>query len=304
MAELWLVCEGLTDIDVLRPVLTRVLATDIIVEPARGEASAASVAIHLRQQAGVAAYVRDRDYRTRSQADASYTDGKPGFYWRRHSIENYLIQPEVIIAAFDHLRNSMADLPNGAPDWVSTLPTESADVVSMLTECAALLAPREAARLALWRLREKLNDDPGPVQLREPPLPNPEHTSDVAESRLALVDEVARFKKSAEATFVLQSLTDTAISQRFESEYERITSEEYVGQSTFLEEFHGKDILKAFRMLLNASTGLSLGDKLLRAELTTALPDVYSVNRMIFGTDDFKDLANGVRSLAGLAPIS
>jgi hypothetical protein len=38
-------------------------------------------------------------------------------------------------------------------------------------------------------------------------------------------------------------------------------------------------------------------------ELVKAVPVAYRANRQMFGTDDFLDLANGVRALAKLPPI-
>jgi len=37
--------------------------------------------------------------------------------------------------------------------------------------------------------------------------------------------------------------------------------------------------------------------------LIEVLPSAYSQNRALYGTDDFLDLANGVRAWAGLTPL-
>src|SRR5690348_14732232 len=108
MAELWLVCEGepgSVDVALLKQVFVDVLAAEIVIEPACGS-SPSTVARHLEKgRGGTAAFVRDRDYHPRGTAEASLVDGKPGFYWRRHSIENYLLPPPIIVHTFQTLRD-------------------------------------------------------------------------------------------------------------------------------------------------------------------------------------------------------
>src|SRR5689334_23628042 len=107
MAELWLVCEGepgSVDVDLMKQVFVDVLAAEIVVEPACGS-SPSTVARYLEKpRAGTAAYVHDRDYRPRAEAEASLVDGRPGFFWRRHSIENYPLLPPIVLEAFHSLR--------------------------------------------------------------------------------------------------------------------------------------------------------------------------------------------------------
>jgi hypothetical protein len=107
MEELWLVCEGGRDsVDpaILKPIFARVLAAGIVVEPAGGSSPAVAATFRQSQRGGRVAYVIDRDYRRPDQAEASFHDGTNGFMWRRHSIENYLLPPAVIVQAFQRLR--------------------------------------------------------------------------------------------------------------------------------------------------------------------------------------------------------
>ncbi len=95
MPELWLVCEGekgSVDVAILSPVLSTILAAEIVVEPAGGHSQLSTVARFLEvQRGGRAAYLKDRDFRTREAADFALQDRSPGFLLRRHSIENYLL---------------------------------------------------------------------------------------------------------------------------------------------------------------------------------------------------------------------
>ncbi len=100
MAELWLVCEGepgSVDVALLQRVFADVLAAEIVVEPACGSNPSPVARFLENRRGGKAAFVHDRDYRPRADAEASLADGKPGFFWRRHSIENYLLPPSIIL---------------------------------------------------------------------------------------------------------------------------------------------------------------------------------------------------------------
>jgi hypothetical protein len=81
-----------------------------------------------------------------------------------------------------------------------------------------------------------------------------------------------------------------------------LTASTYLEQLTFLEEFHGHELLNRFHSSLVAQGGRMNRDKLVTT-LVEALPEVYAANRAVFGTDDFLDLANGVRALAGLSRL-
>jgi len=212
MAEIWLVCEGTSDFPVLTAVLTTVLAAEISVRAAGGNSNIASVAAYLRKQddSSTVAYVFDRDYSRRATADATFTDGRPAFMWRRHAIESY---------------------------------------------------------------------------------------------RKALLDEAARLVAKAQATIVSPHLEPLAIGRRYDAELARLTAADYLRDMTFLEEFHGRDLLGALCQWLQQIYRAKLSKKLLVEELEKAVPDAYKANRLLYGTDDFLDLANGVRALAKLPQI-
>jgi hypothetical protein len=71
----------------------------------------------------------------------------------------------------------------------------------------------------------------------------------------------------------------------------------------FLIDFHGRDLLKEFLQWLG-SPRLPLSYNRLRDELIPdAIPESEG-NRGIYGKDDFRDLANDVRSMARLPPLA
>jgi hypothetical protein len=306
MAEVWLVCEGTpdsADLAVLKPVMTTVLAADIVVEPSFGNNPAAVARFLEAQRGGRAGYVIDRDYVSREKADHSFRDGKPGFIWRRHSIENYLLLPSVIIRAFHRLRERF-EKQFGAtlPHWVLALPSDAAQIADVLRECARQRAGKETCRLAMHRLWEDISESAGRVQKRVPDASEAADDTDPAGWREALSKETRRVREAAERTRCEPHLDDAAVAKRFDHQYAIVTTTSYLVDMEFLFDFHGKELLSQFRNWLE-TLGVRFRFERLRAELASALVEVYDENRAIHGTDDFRELADGMRAIAGLPPI-
>jgi len=301
---LWLVCEGEYDIPVLQDVFTNVLPSGIIPKPSGGQKCAPSAASYLRKNDAnvVAAYVEDRDYRLRSEADASYSNGGPGFIWRRHAIESYVIEPAIIVQAFQSIQQDMAKHPSGGPAWVKALPTDENSIKDGLHECAKKRAPEEALRMTIHRLWDDLSTTAAQVQKRMPPVnggPNP----DAASCRSALLIERNRIFQVAQQTINCPYLDPVAIANRYDTELARIQQQSYLNGLHFLEEFHGKDLIPAFLDWLRSQFNAAPTHRLFMKELVKAVPIAYRRNRLLYGTDDFLDLANGVRALAGMSPL-
>ena len=304
MAEIWLLCEGNSDLPVLTAVLTRVISAEISVRATGGSSNSASAAAYMRQQdpSCTVAYIFDRDYCGRVKVEATFTDGKPGFMWRRHAIESYLVMPEVLVEAFRSIQASLAGMPGGGPAAVRALPLDRDIVSDGLRASALVRAPEEASRVATYRLWEDLSDTAGRIQRRNPSIPGGSNP-DATRCRQALLDEAARLVARAEATVASPHLSPGAVGQRYDDELARLTAADYLRDMTFLEEFHGRDLLGEFCEWLQREHNATLPRKLLIKELEKAAPSAYKANRLLYGTDDFLDLANGVRALAKLPPI-
>lgn len=305
MPEVWLVCEGESDVAVLSSVLTNVLAADILVRPAGGSSSAASVADYLARSHKVkVAYVIDRDYRRREVCEQSFKDDNRCFLWRRHAIESYLLEPAVLVQALRSLKASLAGLPGGSQTSIMALPEDATAFAEGLRSCASRRAPREAGHMALQRLWEDLSETAGRVQKHTPPVLGGGMAPEPAACRQALLDEAARLVTKARETASSPHLTPASIGARYDDQLARVTAASYLADLRFLEEFNGRELLGAFLAWLQSEHHLSLKRKTFTKELEKAVSIVYRANRSLYGTDDFLDLANGVRGLAGLPAIT
>ncbi len=306
MEEIWLVCEGgpeSVDAAILKPIFTRVLAAGIAIVPAGGSSPGVAAAFLESQRGGRASYIIDRDYRRREQAEESFHDGKNGFIWRRHSIENYLLCVPVIVRAFQRLRERFErQLSGHLPAWVLVLPTDAAQISEALRVCAGRRAAEEACRLTIQRLWEDLSPTAGRVQKRTLSLPPGREAGDLEGWREALRCEVQRLREAAVQTDQSPHLQPGAIVERFDEVHRSVTAPDYIANLQFLVDFHGRDLLHEFRNWLE-HLGIHLKYQRLVTELLDAVAEVYAGDRAVYGTDDFLALANGVRALAGLPPL-
>jgi hypothetical protein len=305
MEELWLVCEGepeSVDVTILRSVFTTVLPAEIVVEPACGS-SPSVVARFLARRGGRAAYLQDRDYRPRTDAESAFSDGRPGFLWRRHSIENYLLPPPIILHAFQRLRERFERLrPGRLPAWFGALPADVDQVADVLQQCAQRRAAEEASRLATHRLWTALPSSIGHVQRRNPTRPTLPDPLGPDDWREALCQEVERVRQAAVGIAGAAEFGREAVIIWFDSAYGEVTGAAYLASLEFLIDFHGRDLLTEFQQWLS-SRSVQLSYNLLLTELIPAAVEEYTTNRAVYGSDDFRDLANGVRALAGLPPV-
>lgn len=249
MAELWLVCEGepaSVDVAVLQPVFATVLAAEIVVEPACGSSPSVVARFLEIRRGGRAASLNDRDYRSRAESESALVDGTSRFLWRRHSIENYLLVPQIILQAFQRLRERFdRQRPGRVPPWFALLPADREPVAGVLRECAQNRAAEEACRLANHRIRDALPPSLGQVQKRDPETPT---SVDPIAWREALCQEVKRVSDAASQTASCPQFQRENAIRLFDVAYAEMTADSYVMEMEFSIDFHGKKLLKEWLM--------------------------------------------------------
>lgn len=106
----YLVCEGQPDgldIQVLDLVIAQKFGRDVTIEAAGGDRSLGSVREYLskRNRTPRVLSIEDRNFHSRADAERTWTNpGAKGLMWRRHEIENYLLDPRLVADAFRALR--------------------------------------------------------------------------------------------------------------------------------------------------------------------------------------------------------
>jgi hypothetical protein len=194
-------------------------------------------------------------------------------------------------------------LAGHVPAWALALPADPEQVAVGLRECARRRAPEEACRVAIHSLWEDLSATAGRIQKRVPFLPPGREAQDLNGWRDALRQEALRLCQAAAQTAGSPHLEADALVRRSDELHARVTAEEYIANLQFLVDFHGRDLLGEFRSWLE-QLGIHFSYERLVRALIDAVGEVYAANRTIYGSDDFLDLANGVRALAGLPALA
>lgn len=117
MAEVYLICEGPADgldVRVLNLVIAEKFSKAVWINAAGGDTSLGSVATWFEEKSRRSlkngtlgppvdrAYsVEDRDYCSAQEVEARWRPASKRFMWRRHEIENYLLDPRVVAGAFE-----------------------------------------------------------------------------------------------------------------------------------------------------------------------------------------------------------
>src|SRR5580693_6577259 len=101
MGDVYLVCEGPTDgldVRVLDALLAQKLGAYVRIEAAGGDKNLAGVRAYIEARGlGIALAIEDRNYRSREDSEATWSALKPKLVWHRHEIENYLLEPSVVL---------------------------------------------------------------------------------------------------------------------------------------------------------------------------------------------------------------
>lgn len=281
----FLVCEDALDGRVLDQLIVQPRSLVVLVAYGHGSRSFGAIRryIEARTAGDVAVSVRDRDYdHTLAQANATWVNATGRqFTWRRHEIENYLLEPRAILELFDEWRA----LPS-AP-WASSLPATEADVDTLLQTLAAPLIPAHVAGLVRTEIFSATNalGSLGFTHPRVPAAPGP------AGWCAAVVGEAARLTAAGGALAALPELQSAAIATRYNALFAQCGAGPFFAAREYLRDMGGKELLEALAQHLR---GLGAPGRLNSAaiadQLLTALGRVYQANAL-FQPDDFAELA-------------
>ncbi len=297
MPEIVLVCEGSAigvEVRVIQALLTGARVNlDVVVRGCGGGAALGAVAQYIRAAESIStvAYVRDRDYRPLARAEESLTDGSPEFIWRRHEFENYLLEPAVVVAAMDELR-----------EFAPSLPSDEAEVRERLRSCAEQHAPVEGGRMTLSKIRADADQD-APARIEFPRFRTPDGALFSDEQCVQAVrGECERATKQAATRARHPSLDPDVAEAHYRSTLVRLTERGYLHDDLYLRDFGGRELLSCFWNSLADRRPSRLTMELFQEELASALVSLYENTDDLFRPDDFHDLAKSLRRLAGVTP--
>ena len=267
MVERWLYCEGKTDSPVLKAVFNA-LAVDIIAESTG--TNPGKVASWRREQGIIAAAISDRDYCPDSKCTECNVAGSVKLIWGRHSIENYLLDPDVLVIALQQLKTSLMQIPH-PPECANRLPTDPETVRRDLIDAGKRLIPQESGYLTIARLKSTHSDPVGRVQLRNPIGISGDAPRSRIDCKEAVIKEIGRVLDAASRTQMLDGFSSARVSELYDQIDSEISAAAFLNDLKFLEVFHGKRLLRSFKEILKSKYGFSPKRGTLQKELILAI---------------------------------
>jgi hypothetical protein len=288
----FLVCEGENnglDNRVLDSLVIQHFNLTLQMAPSGGSGGLGAVRRYLENLPGnnTAIYIEDRDYdQTHAQAHAGW--GNPAanrYHWRRHEIENYLLEPRVVLALFDDLRAA------GVP-WAAPLPATEADVLVLLQTVASALLENHAGEVLRVELRDHStatgNLQFGPPRPAAPPGATvPGQVAWVP----ALQNEAARLGTACTAAAGHPALQAAAIAARYQVLLAQFQVPAFLTSGDFLRDMGGHELMAALAAhLRQVGAPPAFTDRFLENELLRVLTPIYAPG-VIYQPDDFQELA-------------
>ncbi len=290
MANVYLICEGPADgldVRVLDAIIAQALGKNVVIEPAGGEGSLGSVATYFEERfPETRAYcIEDRDYRSQQEVEAAWQKaGGKRFIWRRHEIENYLLDPRVVGGAFQSLREGV----RGADRLPQTVP----EVDDFMQRLARPMVEHHVGRLTYRRLREKKNEavdtrfmppDPPPKPSKGALYPGRKEWLD------CLCSECSRAKEDCKTFAGMAEFEAPNVTTLYDQILAEINQPTFFSSGQYLKDMGGHELMSALLRYLNEQGLSSLSRSDLETELINSFERQY---KRVFFPDDFSELAD------------
>lgn len=302
MADLYLICEGPQnglDVRVLDRIIAQKLGKAVLINGAGGDTSLGSVATFLEERSrkaspdGVLATAVDRAYSVedRNFSSAEIVESKWGlaskrFVWRRHEIENYLLDPGVVANAFVSLNETL-------PDAVPDLPQTPEEIRAVLETAARPMIEDHAGWLVHAQLNERKNVGLN-TRIKGPPGSSRASADSRYLNRQAwlghLSTECTRIKQECSTFSATSEFEESAITELYDQKLGEVSQPTFFSSDRYLADMSGKDLMLALLQYARQHSLPRLTRSVLEVELIDALDRVYLPN--YFTRDDFLELAN------------
>jgi len=234
--ELLVVCEGedgSLDVRVLERVLERHGVRARVM--AAGNATAlATLCRALKHPFDLAFEMKDSDFAAVA-ATIAVPDKPRKLRWRRHEVENFLVDPQVVLRAFDDLRRGPPFLP-----WVSQAPVDLAGARALMAELATDLLDDHVGG-TMWFTRYVRSTRNNPATFRRPADP------EVREAGWArtLRSEAARVVADCNALAADPLFASASIDEDWGRRLSELKASDFVRSGRYLIEMEGKALVGA-----------------------------------------------------------
>ena len=223
-----LLCEGDSD----ERFLNRIFNTrELRAQQVGGARNIRPAAAYLTQQNQLVFTIQDRDFRSLSEAEECYSENytEQHFLWRRHELENYLIEPRVVANCFKQLQShskiTLPDTEDSARYWIKNLVRD--------------LLEDQAGRQTAWELHHQLRDTlPAAFSLFQGnAIQNRE------EWQNCLINEMSKIRSQVQRFEDVQT-TDANILHSYETNLQAFSEPGFLNTDKHLRDFGGHEMIQ------------------------------------------------------------
>ena len=285
-----LLCEGPSDERLLRRIFDN---REVLPEQVNGERNLGPVSAYWRiSRRRIAFTIRDRNFASLEEAEACFAPdyNRFRFLWRRHELENYFLEPRVIINCLEKLRwdiRSTVELP-GTED----------EATNLLKQIAGNLIEDQAGRRTAWLLHQQLR--------KEIPLAfsigQPKTIEDRAVWEEYLLNEGKKIRNQAPQIKQLVQMNDDYILRRYEESCQIFSASEFIETNQYIRDFGGHEMV---RQLYDNFDFMRRRYRLqdFENDLANSFVEEWNRDSSFLQPNDFDDLRNAIVRLGGTRNI-
>ena len=232
--------------------------------------------------------VADRDFRPLSEAEECYSENytERHFMWRRHELENYLIEPRVVANRFKqlqpHSKITLPDTEDSARHWIKNL--------------AQALLEDQAGRRTSWELRHQLHDTFPTTSSRS--QGNAIQNREEWQNRL--ISEMREIRSQARRFDEFVQTTDADILQSYEANLQIFSEPSFLNTDGHLKDFGGHEMVQ--KIYQEARINVSrYGLQDFQTDLVESFVEEWNHDPSFLQPNDFADLSAAIRRLTRAA---
>ena len=276
-----LLCEGDSD----ERLLDRIFNTrELKAQQVGGTRNLRPAAAYLTRQNKLVFTIQDRDFRPLSDAeqcyDPNYVDRH--FVWRRHELENYLIEPRVVANCFKQLQ----------PHSKITLPETEDSARHWIKNLARDLLEDQAGRQTTWELRCQLHDTFPTISS----ISQENAILSREEWQSRLITAMAEMRSQAQQFEGFVQTTNADILQDYEANLQAFSEHSFLDTDGHLKDFGGREMVQKIHQEARISVSrYRLQD--FQTDLVNSFVEAWNRDPSFLQPNDFEDLSAAIRRL-------
>lgn len=283
-----LLCEG--DFD--ERFLDRIFNTsELKAQQVGGTRNLRPAAAYLTRQNQLVFTIQDRDFRPLSEAEECYSENyaERHFMWRRHELENYLIEPRVVANCFKQLQPyskvTLPDTEDSARHWIKNLARD--------------LLEDQAGRQTAWELHCQLHNTFPTTSSR----PQGDAIQSREEWQNRLISEMTEIRSQAQQFEDFVQTTEIEILHRYEVSLQAFSKPSFLNKDKYLRDFGGHEMVQKIHQEARINV-IRYGLQEFQTDLVESFVEEWNRDPSFLQPNDFDRLREAIRRLTGASSLT